>query len=160
MKNKFVLLSFGVVILFVVYDLALNYLYPISQERGLFGDSYGALNTFFSGLAFLGIIYTIHLQKTELQLQRKELKETRKELTRSAEAQERSERALSKQAESLKMTAKLNGLSSLLQFELSKPSTIKKLEGHNVVTSNFADYFSVDEARRIKNQIEDIISGK
>ena len=40
---------------------------------GTFGDSFGALNTLFSGLAFSGIIVSIVLQS-------RELKETRKEL--------------------------------------------------------------------------------
>ncbi|MCD8426006.1 putative phage abortive infection protein [Tenacibaculum dicentrarchi] len=49
--------------------------------RGTFGDSFGAINSLFSGLALGGIIYTIFLQKKELSLQRKELKNTRKEFT-------------------------------------------------------------------------------
>lgn len=56
--------------------------------RGTFGDSFGAINSLFSGLAFGGIIYTILLQRTELKLQREELKLTRKELKRSADGQE------------------------------------------------------------------------
>lgn len=89
------------------------------DKRGQFGDMFGAVNALFSGFAFLGIIYTIYLQKNELALQREELKLTRDELKRTAEAQEKSERALSKQATSLKITAKLNGLSSILQHHNS-----------------------------------------
>ena len=48
-------------------------------ERGVFGDSFGAINSLFSGLAFAGVIFTILLQRKELQLQRKELEEARKE---------------------------------------------------------------------------------
>ncbi len=44
-----------------------------------FGDSFGAINSLFSGLALGGIIYTILLQKKELALQRAELRETREE---------------------------------------------------------------------------------
>jgi hypothetical protein len=50
------------------------------KERGTFGDMFGAVNALFSGLAFAGIIYTILLQRQELELQRRELAETRKEL--------------------------------------------------------------------------------
>jgi hypothetical protein len=49
------------------------------QERGVFGDKFGAINSLFSGLAFAGIIFTIFLQKRELRLQREELTETRNE---------------------------------------------------------------------------------
>lgn len=48
---------------------------------GSFGDSFGALNTLFSGLAFAGIIVTILLQTHELKLQGKELRATRQVMT-------------------------------------------------------------------------------
>lgn len=49
-------------------------------EKGKFGDTFGALNALFAGLAFAGVIYAILLQQKELALQRKELKLQRKEL--------------------------------------------------------------------------------
>lgn len=51
------------------------------EKRGQMGDSFGVLNTLFSGLAFAGIVFTIFLQKKELGLQRNELKLTREEFT-------------------------------------------------------------------------------
>ncbi len=103
-------------LLFAGYMGVTFYVYPELTSRGLFGDSFGALNALFSGFAFLGIIYTIILQTQELGLQRKELELTRAELKRAAEAQEASGEALTKQAASLKITAKLNGLNSRLQY--------------------------------------------
>lgn len=50
------------------------------NERGVFGDKFGAVNSLFSGLAFAGLIITLFFQKEELELQRQELAETRKEL--------------------------------------------------------------------------------
>ena len=50
------------------------------EDRGTFGDMFGAANALFSGLAFAGIIYAVLLQRKELQLQRQELVATRKEL--------------------------------------------------------------------------------
>jgi len=50
------------------------------QNRGTFGDMFGAVNALFSGLAFAGVIYAILLQRKELSLQRKELELTRQEL--------------------------------------------------------------------------------
>ncbi len=55
------------------------FLYPLN-DRGTFGDMFGAVNALFSGLAFASLIYTIILQKKELQLQRQELVFTRAEL--------------------------------------------------------------------------------
>jgi len=44
------------------------------------GDSFGAVNALFSGLALAGIILTILMQKDELKLQRRELELTRYEM--------------------------------------------------------------------------------
>jgi hypothetical protein len=49
----------------------------VLETRGTFGDKFGAVNSLFSGLAFAGIIFTILLQRKELQLQRDELSSTR-----------------------------------------------------------------------------------
>lgn len=113
--KKIFIIILVLLVVFVIYFCAVKYFYPDMTVRSQFGDMFGGLNTLFSALAFLGVIYTVFLQREELILQRKELELTRKELKRTAEAQEKSEKALSKQAASLKITAKLNGKSSILQ---------------------------------------------
>ena len=50
-------------------------------KLGTFGDSFGVLNTLFSGLAFLAIIISIKYQRDDLKLQREELAMQRKEIT-------------------------------------------------------------------------------
>ncbi|MCG8252216.1 hypothetical protein [Tenacibaculum finnmarkense] len=50
------------------------------SNRGSFGDLFGAVNALFSGLAFAGLIYTIVLQKQDLELQRNEISLNRVEL--------------------------------------------------------------------------------
>lgn len=60
------------------------------DARGLFGDAFGAANALFSAFAFAGLIYTILLQRDELELQRHELRQTRgvmKEQEKQLEAQ-------------------------------------------------------------------------
>ena len=54
--------------------------YPPPSGSGEFGDMFGVVNALFSGLAFLGVIIAILLQKKELTLQREELEQTRGEL--------------------------------------------------------------------------------
>ena len=105
-----------VILIWLASILILPKYYPIIEDRAFFGDSFGTINSLFSGLAFAGIIYTILLQRKELALQREELKETRKELIRSATAQEKSEKQQRRQSENLKITAKLNALHSLLNY--------------------------------------------
>ena len=43
------------------------------SKSGTFGDSFGVLNTLFSGLAFAGIVMSIKMQNDEMREQRKEL---------------------------------------------------------------------------------------
>lgn len=74
------------------------------SDRSDFGGMFGAVGTFFSGLAFAGVIITIILQMRELRYQRAELAATTRELQRSAKAQESSERALSEQVYLLAMS--------------------------------------------------------
>jgi len=53
------------------------------QQAVKFGDLFGSVNALFSGLAFVALIYTIHLQRQELSLQRTELKLQREEMAAS-----------------------------------------------------------------------------
>ncbi len=113
---KQVLIAISVFIaIFIVYFIIVRHSYPDLISRAQFGDLFGGLNTLFSGLAFGGVVYAILLQRKDLELQREELKLTRQELKRTAKAQEKAEEALSRQAVSLKVTAKLNGKSAILQ---------------------------------------------
>lgn len=68
------------VLIVVAWVLTFYLLKDLSfDERGTFGDMFGAVNALFSGFALAGIILTILLQRKELQLQRKELRDTRHE---------------------------------------------------------------------------------
>lgn len=71
----FVWTATGITALCIAYGF---FAYRI-DDRGVFGDMFGALTAWFSGLAFAGIIYTILQQKTELGYQREELRLTREE---------------------------------------------------------------------------------
>ncbi len=146
-----------VVFVFSVYFFVVRYLLPGWTESGQFGDMFGGLNALFSGLAFLGVIYAIFLQKEELGLQRKELELTRKELKRTAEAQEKSQEALSKQAASLKVTAKLNGLSAILQhYDALIGLTNSAKYGINTVEFNARER----DANEIIEKVKGLIEGK
>lgn len=62
--------------------------YFSGDERGVVGDTFGAVNALFSGLAFSVLIYTMFLQRSELKLQREELRDTRAELAGQKEQME------------------------------------------------------------------------
>lgn len=69
-----------VLVVWVCSGLLISHYFQSSEERGTFGDMFGAVNALFSGLAFAGLIITLLFQKDELKLQREELKATREEM--------------------------------------------------------------------------------
>lgn len=78
--SPWLLLFPGVIILWGLFWALSSWMYPEIECRGQFGDSFGAINALFAGLAFAGVIYAIILQKKELGLQRDELGLQRREL--------------------------------------------------------------------------------
>lgn len=113
-----------------------------------YGNILSPVNALFSGLAFSGIIITILLQSKELSLQRQELIITREELKRSANAQENSEKALNRQAENLKISAKLTALNILVTYYTENIKSYNKtLEGrqHDVIETKRDHYLKCIE---------------
>lgn len=123
------------------------------DNRGSIGDMFGAVNALFSGLAFAGIIITILLQKRELALQREELVLTREELKRTANAQETSGVALKRQAENLKISAKLSALNTLIDYYREVAKKESKFNAPYVSTIK-------DRITQYVSQIEEILDNK
>lgn len=67
-----------VTIIWAASALALYMSVEDYSKSGTFGDSFGVLNTLFSGLAFAGIIVSIKMQNDEMREQRKELQKQKK----------------------------------------------------------------------------------
>jgi len=112
----FLVAAFFILIICLIYALMLSNIdfKGFNENDGTFGDSFGALNTLFSGLAFAGVICTIIMQSEELRLQRKELKDTKAELAKSAIAQEQ-------QVENQIAAAKLQALTTLFDAQDINP---------------------------------------
>ena len=51
-----------------------RYSFPTMAERGQVGDTFGAVNALFSGLAFAGVLIAIWLQRADLQMQHTDLR--------------------------------------------------------------------------------------
>jgi hypothetical protein len=47
------------------------------EVAGIVGDSFGAVNALFSGLALCGLVYAIYLQRQEIQIAREDLDRTK-----------------------------------------------------------------------------------
>ncbi len=142
--SSIVVLTFWISAFYFIPKLSYN-----PEVRGQIGDSFGLLNTLFSGLAFAGIIATIIMQRKELQLQREELELTRKELKKSAEAQDASQRALNLQVQLMTKQAILNAYQTSFSNNL------------NLLTSKFGTNEQRGKAQQDNTQllqkIEEII---
>lgn len=74
--------------LFVGAAWFLNYRYTLNmalEERGTFGDMFGAVNSLFSGLAFAGVVYAIIMQRDEIKLAKDDLDYTKQILDEQQE---------------------------------------------------------------------------
>lgn len=91
---------------------------PNENTRGTFGDQFGAVNALFSGLAFAGLIYTIILQRRDLELQRHDLAIQRQELQLTRKEMEEQTAEFEKQNETLKIQRFENTFFNMLsQFQ-------------------------------------------
>src|SRR3989344_2825421 len=68
----------GILIFFILYFVTVTTFLTRPADSGAFGDTFGGLNTIFSGLAFVALVNALFMQSKELSLQREELQETQK----------------------------------------------------------------------------------
>lgn len=85
---------YGLVVLalMALFYFLVHTCFPQLAESGTFGDTFGAINAFFTGLAFAGFLIALALQRKDLQnqqaelaLQREELKLQREEMAETRE---------------------------------------------------------------------------
>lgn len=78
---KYFIIAGGIILIVWVASFAIIYVFIDEWEnRGQFGDLFGAVNALFSGLAFAGLVITIMQQRHDLQLQRNAIEQTNKEM--------------------------------------------------------------------------------
>lgn len=123
-----------IIIISISFPFVINYFFNNWSTSGAFGDTFGALNSLFSGLAFTGLIITILIQRTELknqfkelQLQRQEMKKTREEFL-------------------------INRLTNIIYLQLERFE--KHINQLNIITNyeKFNDYEVLSLIDKIKNQ--------
>ena len=127
------------------------------SDRGTFGDMFGGINSLFSGLAFCGIIISIIMQSEELKLQREEIRQNREELKGSRLAQEQQGISLHRQAENLKISAKLSALNTLVSYYTEKANMEKD---SNKFSSRYAGIQELQKAEKYVIDIENILNEK
>lgn len=90
---------------------------PDFAERGQFGDMYGLANAVFSGLAFLGLIIAIHLQRQDLMVNTAVLLQSKVEM-------EKTNRALTEQTTQMKYAGLLSALPVMIEQQKARLHTI------------------------------------
>lgn len=118
MKNNIVWVMFGGVIILFLLNFSMIFFVPSENTRGTFGDQFGAVNALFSGLAFTGLIYTIILQRKDLEIQRRDLKLQREEIALNRKEMEEQTAEFEEQNETLKIQRFENTFFNMLsQFQ-------------------------------------------
>ena len=111
MENSrvFLGLMLGAVLAWAASALAIIFWLDDWESRGTFGDLFGSVNALFSGLAFAGLLYTIVLQRKEIEHNRDDIKRTNKN-------QRHAQRVMDSQLEQMKQTTRLHALNSLMDY--------------------------------------------
>jgi len=115
-RNLLALMVVAIIIVWLISGFMTLFFIDNWQDRGTFGDMFGAVNALFSGLAFAGLIYAVVLQKQDLELQKTEIKLNRAELSKSSKAQVASQKALIEQVEQMRIAARLNALNTIINY--------------------------------------------
>ncbi len=113
--NALLMFAVLIVAILIFYFIWITSSYPELSKRGQFGDTFGAANALFSGLAFAGVIVALFMQRRELELQRKELELQRGEVKLTRDELQRAAAAQQEQAELMHKAAHLNALSTLVE---------------------------------------------
>jgi len=121
-------------------------------EKGTFGDMFGSVNALFSGLAFVGVIVAILLQRVELKLQREELVQTREELRGQKEQ-------LARQNKTMELQKFESSFFQLLSFHHKLLDAIKytpqnrELKGAGAIESIYEDFKKHNYSHKPTNEL-------
>ncbi|WP_431090815.1 hypothetical protein [Paenibacillus sp. 8b26] len=103
-----------------------------ASYRGTFGDMFGAVNALFSGLAFAGLIYTISVQRDELQEQKKAIEMQTEELSLQRQAIEMQTEELRMQREETARSAdQLESQRNLMNLQIAMTTVNELIKSKN-----------------------------
>lgn len=147
-----IVLCVAVVLALVAIGLLVSATLGRPTGPGVFGDMFGVANALFSGLAFVGLVFAILLQRQELGLQRRELEETRAEMARA-----RAESARS--ALATEQAARLSALSQLIAYNKAEMEKHRRLAFVEIPDTNapggvYIDVIDEDSAGEFQEHSE------
>jgi hypothetical protein len=137
----------GILLLWGGSAALLLYCLPESEAHGTFGDMFGAVNALFSGLAFLGVIIAIILQRQELELQREELRASR-------EAQQELARSQREQLAVSTFHTKIEAMNHIIN---SYDREIKRIEAYSTSTEKEEHDRLVEKRDRYETRLKELL---
>lgn len=174
-KNIVWLMFSGVIVLFLL-NFSMIFFVAGENTRGTFGDQFGAVNALFSGLAFTGLIYTIILQRRDLEIQRRDLKLQREEIALNRKEMEEQTAEFEKQNETLKiqrfentffnMLSQFQEVVNSLSAQYGRGGEIRNAYGREFFKASFEsmivriDLSSENKSRNIYGGIRNTIKAK
>lgn len=105
-----------VLLLAVASGLAIYYAFGAWEKSSHFGESFGALNTLFSGWALAGVIYTLWLQKKSLEEQRLQFLKADEDLALTHAERATTHDMLNRQVKALNGAIKIQAIQLYLQY--------------------------------------------
>ena len=93
-------------------------IFGVPENAGIAGDLFGTIGSLFSGLAFVGVIWAIFLQRKALEIQHQDLIATLEEMKQTREAHEDSVKTLLKQVEMNELQTRVEILKTLIDVPL------------------------------------------
>jgi uncharacterized protein YlxW (UPF0749 family) len=99
----------GTLILWTLYLFVVGFFFKRDWlASGQFGDTFGALNTLFTGWAFVVVLATLILQS-------RQIAETKHDLQEERQLQKRTAELVAEQAKALALQARLNALTARIE---------------------------------------------
>lgn len=112
-------LAFGLAIVVIVLEVVSTLvIYKFSKDWSIasnFGESFGAANSLFSGLALAGIVCTLLLQKKALEEQRAQFLKADEESLRTQSDRAKTHEMLYKQVEALNRAVEIHAIQLYIQ---------------------------------------------
>ena len=113
------------------------------SKWGSLGDTFGMVNSLFSGLAFAALLFTLWQQHTELKI-------TREDLRRSIEAQQSSASSAVKQLELEKVRIKVDVMITRIENERA----VRIAEATTTVNNKRLVFEAKDSLKRLMSQLD------
>ncbi|MGF6354051.1 hypothetical protein ABIE27_001961 [Paenibacillus sp. 4624] len=158
MKKKHILwISAGVLTIWALSGFFISLWFGKPDGGGTFGDMFGAINALFSGFAFAGLIYTIAVQRQELQEQRKSIDMQTNEMKLQVNASKMQTEELALQREAIQMqTEELALQRKAIEMQTEETArSADQLERQKQVMDYQLTLTTVNDLIKLKNSILD-----